>query len=65
MAGIVGRLLPPYRDGALLSRLGLVIGLIAAPLAIAVATGDAISRSVSSNVLLMVAARLLIGFGSV
>ena len=65
IAGIAGRLLPPYRDGAFLSRLGFVIGLIAAPLAIAVATDDAISQSVSSNVPLMVAARLLVGFGSV
>jgi uncharacterized protein len=33
ISGIAGRLLPPYRDGALLSRLGFTVGLIAAPLA--------------------------------
>lgn len=65
ISGIAGRLLPPYRDGAFLSRLGFVIGLIAAPLAIAVATGEAVQQTVSSNIPLMIAAGLLVGFGSV
>lgn len=65
ISGIAGRLLPPYRDGAFLSRFGFVIGLIAAPLAIAVATGEAVQQTVSSNVPLMIAAGLLVGFGSV
>lgn len=65
ISGIAGRLLPPYRDGAFLSRLGFVVGLIAAPLVIAVATGEAVGQTVSSNIPLMVAAGLLVGFGSV
>ncbi|TWG55344.1 YeeE/YedE family protein [Aminobacter sp. J44] len=65
ISGIVGRLLPPYGDGAFLSRLGFVVGLIAAPLVIAVATGEAVGQTVSSNVPLMIAAGLLVGFGSV
>ncbi|MFU0506597.1 YeeE/YedE family protein [Pseudaminobacter sp. NGMCC 1.201702] len=65
ISGIAGRLLPPYRDGAFLSRFGFVIGLIAAPLAIAVTTGEAVQQTVSSNVPLMIAAGLLVGFGSV
>jgi uncharacterized membrane protein YedE/YeeE len=65
ISGIAGRLLPPYRDRAFLSRLGFVLGLIAAPVAIAAATGEAIQQAVSSNVPLMIAAGLLVGFGSV
>lgn len=65
ISGIAGRLLPPYRDSAFFSRFGFVVGLIAAPLAIAVTTGEAIEQTVSSNVPLMVAAGLLVGFGSV
>jgi uncharacterized membrane protein YedE/YeeE len=65
ISGIAGRLLPPYRDGAFLSRLGFVFGLIAAPLAIAVTTGEAVQQTVSSNIPLMIAAGLLVGFGSV
>lgn len=65
ISGIAGRLLPPYRDGALLSRLGFVIGLVAAPLAYVLATGAPVLQAVSSNVPLMVVAGLLVGFGSV
>jgi uncharacterized membrane protein YedE/YeeE len=39
ISGIAGRLLPPYRDGALLSRLGFVIGLVAAPFPLMAAAG--------------------------
>ena len=65
ISGIAGRLLPPYRDDGFLSRLGFIIGLIATPLAIVLATGESIQQTVSSNVPLMVAAGLLVGFGSV
>jgi uncharacterized protein len=65
ISGIAGRLLPPYADNAFLSRFGFVIGLVAAPLAMMAVTGDAIQQTVSSNVPLMVAAGLLVGFGSV
>ncbi len=65
ISGIAGRLLPPYADNAFLSRFGFVIGLVAAPLVMMAVTGDAIQQTVSSNVPLMVAAGLLVGFGSV
>ena len=65
ISGIAGRLLPPYRDGAFLSRLGFVMGLVAAPLLVMAATGNTIMQTVSSNLPLMVAAGLLVGFGSV
>src|SRR5690606_10668068 len=65
ISGIAGRLLPPYLDGAFPSRLGFVIGLVAAPLAMMAVTGVPVAQTVSSNVPLMVAAGLLVGFGSV
>ena len=65
ISGIAARLLPPYRDNAFLSRLGFVIGLMAAPLTIAVTTGETIQQSVPSSIPLMMAAGLLVGFGSV
>jgi len=65
ISGIAGRLLPPYRDGAFLSRLGFVIGLVAPPLAMTALTGDTIRQIVSANIPLMLAAGLLVGFGTV
>lgn len=65
ISGIAGRLLPPYRDGAFLSRLGFVVGLIAAPLLAVGITGREIVQTVPSNLPLMIMAGLLVGFGSV
>lgn len=65
ISGIAGRLLPPYRDGAFLSRLGFVAGIVAAPLLIAVMNGASVAQTVSANVPLMIVAGLLVGFGSV
>lgn len=65
ISGIAGRLLPPYVDGAFLSRFGFVLGLVAAPVAYSVATGQSVMQSVSSNLLLMAFAGLLVGFGAV
>jgi len=65
ISGIAGRLLPPYRDGAFLSRLGFIGGIVAAPLLISLASGTPVSQTISSNVPLMIVAGLLVGFGSV
>ena len=65
ISGIAGRLLPPYLDGAFLSRLGFVLGLIAAPVIYSMATGQAVLQSVSPNLPLMAVAGLLVGFGAV
>jgi uncharacterized membrane protein YedE/YeeE len=65
ISGIAGRLLPPYRDSSFLSRLGFVMGLVAAPFLVTAATGNPVMQTVSANLPLMVAAGLLVGFGSV
>lgn len=65
ISGIAGRLMPPYRDGAFLSRFGFVLGLVAAPLGLAAVTGGAIQQTISSSIPLMAVAGFLVGFGSV
>ncbi len=65
ISGIVSRLLPPTGDNGFGGRLTFVLGLIAAPLLMMAATGETIQQTVSSNMLLMIAAGLLVGFGSV
>lgn len=65
ISGIMARLLPPYLDSAFLSRLGFVLGIVAAPLLYATATGGQVAQTVSSNLPLMAVAGLVVGFGSV
>jgi len=65
ISGIAGGLLPPWRDDAFASRLGFVIGLVAAPFAMTAATGADVVQTVSSDMTLMIVAGLLVGFGSV
>jgi uncharacterized membrane protein YedE/YeeE len=65
ISGIASRLLPPYRDGAFSSRAGFVTGLVAAPFLVMAATGAPVIQTVSSDSLLMAAAGVLVGFGSV
>ncbi len=65
ISGIVGRLLPPYTDERLPSRLGFVIGLVAAPLLFMAATGSPVTQTVFENLPLMIAAGVIVGFGSV
>jgi len=65
ISGIAGRLLPPYRDRAFLSRFGFVIGLVVAPFVMMALTGHAAEQTVSSNLPLMAAAGLFVGFGAI
>jgi len=65
VSGIAGKLLPPYRDSAFVSRLGFVLGLVAAPLVVLLVTGAPVLQTVSPNVPVIIAAGLLVGFGSV
>ena len=65
ISGILGRLLPPYRDTAYLARLGFMIGLVAAPLAMVALTGGPVAQTVSGNLPLMILAGMLVGFGAV
>lgn len=64
ISGIASRLLPPWRGG-IAGPLGFVLGLAAAPFAVMLASGASVHQNVSSNLILMAAAGLLVGFGSV
>jgi uncharacterized membrane protein YedE/YeeE len=63
ISGILGRLLPPDRDGTAPERLAFIAGLIAAPMLV-VAAGGTLQQTLSSNLALLVVAGLLVGFGS-
>ena len=63
ISGIIGRLLPPYAGAEPAHAAAFLAGLIAAPLVYA-AAGAAITQTVSSNVPLMIAGGLLVGFGA-
>lgn len=63
VSGILGRLLPPDRDGNAPERLAFVAGLVAAPV-LFTAAGGTIVQTLSTNLPLLVLAGLLVGFGS-
>jgi uncharacterized membrane protein YedE/YeeE len=65
ISGIAGKLLPPYLDDRLPSRLGFVIGLVAAPFLVLAVSGAPVMQTVSSNLPLMAVAGVIVGFGSV
>lgn len=64
ISGILSRLLPPWSEGAT-DRLFFVLGLIAAPVVWTLATGAAPSQTVSSDLVVMALAGLLVGVGTV
>ncbi len=64
ISGIVARLLPPMERGRPMSALGFVVGLVAAPFGVMAVSGAPLMQSVSSNLTLMAAAGLLVGFGA-
>jgi len=65
VSGIVSGLLPPAISEDSLQRVAFVVGLIGAPLLYHFAVGEVVMQAVSSNLVLMGAAGLLVGFGSV
>lgn len=65
VSGFVSRLLPPYEDDELLSRLAFVAGLVLAPLLYMVVSGAKVAHVVSSNFTLLAIAGLLVGAGAV
>jgi uncharacterized membrane protein YedE/YeeE len=65
ISGIASRLFPPYEDDGFLGRLAFVLGLVAAPFAVAAVTGETLAQTVSPNLPLMAVAGLFVGFGTV
>jgi uncharacterized protein len=65
VSGIAARLLPPVDRAGFSSRLAFSVGLVAAPLAWFAATGLPAVQTVPGNLILMIGAGLMVGFGSV
>ena len=64
ISGIVGRLLPPYRNNDVIGAAAFILGLMTAPLGYTLATGTSVLQTVSGNVPLLVIAGLLVGIGT-
>ncbi len=65
ISGIAARLLPPYGDRETAARAAFVLGLVAAPVAFAAAGFPAAAPVLPAGTAAIVAAGLLVGFGSV
>jgi len=65
ISGIVSRLLPPRVAGDVMERVAFIVGLVVAPLVFIFSTGQSVEQFISSNVVLLVLAGVLVGFGSV
>ena len=65
VSGIAAQLLPPYEDREFAGRLAFVIGLVAAPVLVRLLTGSFPAQAIEAGTAGLVAAGLLVGFGSV
>jgi uncharacterized membrane protein YedE/YeeE len=65
ISGILARLFPPYAGSDMAGAAAFIAGLILAPFCYSIASGAAVAQTVSSNVVLMAVAGLLVGFGTV
>ena len=65
ISGIVSRLLPPEADSQTTGRFAFVAGLVPAPLAYAAITGAWAVPQIAATLPVLIAAGLLVGFGSV
>lgn len=65
ISGILARLVAPRRGSQPVDALAFVAGLVAAPIVWTIFTGAPVSQTVTSNVPLLIAAGLLVGFGAV
>lgn len=65
VSGIVARLLPPWTEPGTAGRLAFVLGLVAAPLLVLLATGSVPLPHVAASPWALLLAGLLVGFGAV
>ena len=65
VSGIAVRLLPPYADNEFAGRSAFVLGLVAAPLLWILISGQPLTPVLEPGGILLIAAGLLVGFGSV
>ena len=65
VSGIAARLFPPYEDGEFAGRFAFVAGLVAAPVAVRLATGSLPEQTIAAGLPVLIVAGVLTGFGSV
>jgi uncharacterized protein len=65
ISGIASRLLPPYADAGFAGRLAFLLGIVAAPLLVALFTGSLPVPRIEASMPLLALAGLLVGFGAV
>jgi uncharacterized protein len=65
ISGIAVRMFPPYLDRDALGRVAFVLGLVAAPLVYSIVTGGFAPMTIAGSSAVLIAAGLLVGFGSV
>ena len=65
VSGIAAKLFPPYGDHELFGRLAFIAGLVAAPLAVTLATGRTSIQTFQAGGVVLAVAGLLVGFGAV
>src|SRR5262245_10125562 len=65
ISGILGSLLPPYANVSFAEAAAFILGLVGAPVLWMVLTARPIQQSVSTNVILMATAGLLVGIGTI
>jgi uncharacterized protein len=65
ISGIAVRLFPPYLEKGTEGRILFILGLVAAPWLTSMLTGAVLPVAVSGSLGLLIAAGLLVGFGSV
>lgn len=65
ISGIAARLLPPYADAGLEGRAAFVLGIVVAPLLVALLTGSLPVPRIEATLPVLALAGLLVGFGAV
>ncbi len=65
ISGIASRLLPPYADHGFAGRLAFVLGIVVAPLLVALVTGSMPVPQIEATTPVLALAGLLVGFGAV
>lgn len=65
ISGIAVRLLPPYAEAGLAGRIAFVLGIVVAPLVVALVTGSVPVPRIEATMPVLALAGLLVGFGAV
>lgn len=65
ISGIAVRMFPPYLEDGSIGRIAFILGLVAAPMAYALATGALPASTFAASTTVLIVGGLLVGFGSV